>query len=198
MSAHALSVNTVVSSEVSSPPDSAAGGPLPAADSILPISPKMHQNAPDCITATPRPPASQIQNPQSKIPNRILSDRQLTAITLLVSGKTDATVAAILNLDRSTVYRWKHHHPAFKASLNQKRTEIAAVASDRLRVLLLQALDYIQRQLHSKYEQDRDNAAWALLCFAGRSHLHAPQGPTDEAQILKQLQDLGLPVDEST
>jgi hypothetical protein len=65
--------------------------------------------------------------------------QQLTAIDLLVSGKTITDTALALDVRRQTVSEWTNHNPTFQAALNSRRQEIWNGTADRLRGLLPRA-----------------------------------------------------------
>ena len=80
-------------------------------------------------------------------PHRDLSQKQLTAIDLLLQGHSDAQAADALNLDRTTVYRWRTLHAPFRYELQRQRRQLFQHTADRLRALLPTALDALQRVL---------------------------------------------------
>lgn len=191
-----------IPSTVSTVSDPAAHSTLPILPQ-LPEAPETRQNRTNPDTpaelddATASLSQSKIENQNSKIHSRLLSSRQLTAITLLSTGKSDAIVAQAVGVTRQTVCTWRNHHPAFIAELTRRRKEIFSVSADRLRVMVVQALDFIHQQLKSRYESDRDKAAWNLLRYAGNAYLRPPEGPIEEQKVLEQLQKLDLSIDDS-
>jgi hypothetical protein len=92
-----------------------------------------------------------------------LDARQLRAVDLLAEGQTDAQVASDLELDRSTVWRWRTADPAFRAELARRREELWRSSADRMRALMPRALDVIEKAIE---EGDRQ-AALALLKLGG-------------------------------
>lgn len=52
-----------------------------------------------------------------------LNEKQINAISLLASGKTNEEVAKILNLNTNTIYRWKKTH-TFKMALRDQQNLI--------------------------------------------------------------------------
>jgi len=53
--------------------------------------------------------------------HRNLSQKQLTAIDLLLQGHSDAQAAESLNRGRTTVYRWRTLHTPFRLELQRQR-----------------------------------------------------------------------------
>ena len=76
-----------------------------------------------------------------------LTPQQLTAVDLLVSGKTISEAAEAIGVGRPAVSDWVNHHPAFIASLHSRRQEIFDGMTEKLRGLLPKALDVIEQQL---------------------------------------------------
>lgn len=106
---------------------------------------------------------------------------QLSAIDLLVVGKTDTETAALLSLNRTTVTKWRMYDPVFQAELNLRRVQVWQGASERLRSLIPKAVDVIGQELDNP--ETRFKAALELFrlvppCFA-------PIGPTDPEQVLQ-------------
>jgi hypothetical protein len=55
---------------------------------------------------------------------RALTQSQLGAIDLLVTGKTDAETADQLKLSRTRITKWRLYDPVFQAALNERRTHV--------------------------------------------------------------------------
>ena len=68
-----------------------------------------------------------------------LTPEQLTAIEWLVQGLNDSDVAEKVHCSRQSVNAWRHHHPRFRAVLNQRRRDVWDGATDRLGPLFLGA-----------------------------------------------------------
>jgi len=66
---------------------------------------------------------------------------QLNAVDLLAAGKSDNEAAKLLGLHRVTVTRWRLYHLEFRSALMHERAAIWGHAADRLRALLLRAVD---------------------------------------------------------
>jgi hypothetical protein len=68
---------------------------------------------------------------------------QRSAIDSLIIGKSDGEVAEALGLHRSTVWAWRTQHLVFQSELGQARGDLWRQAAERLRGLMLKALDHI-------------------------------------------------------
>ena len=75
---------------------------------------------------------------------RPLSVEQLTAIDVLVMGKSDAETAEAAGVTRPTVTDWRNHQPVFIAMLNARRSALWAEAHERLRALVGQAIENLE------------------------------------------------------
>ena len=89
-----------------------------------------------------------LPNEQTDI-DRGLNDKQLKAIDLIISGKTDPQIAKSLAISRQTICRWRNHHPAFIAELNSRREALLSASADRLRRLTTNAIDVLEEEIDS-------------------------------------------------
>jgi hypothetical protein len=108
-----------------------------------------------------------------------LSPHQETGVDLLAAGTNLTDTAASLGVNRQTISEWVNHNPAFRAVLNQRRQELWAEASDKLRGLLPHALALLERAV----KEGNLKAAIAVLRSAGLEHLPPPHGSTDPGEI---------------
>jgi len=113
----------------------------------------------------------------------ILSQSQLTAVDLLVSGATVTATAEAIGAVRQTVSEWLNQNAEFKAALNRRRLELWNEQSDRLRGMLPKALDCVEAFLESGSGQDQLRAALGVLRMAGIGNL-AKVGET-EADVIR-------------
>jgi hypothetical protein len=114
-----------------------------------------------------------------------LSPQQERAVDLLASGKTVTDVAKVIEITRQTVSTWLNHHPGFQAALNNRRQELWAATTDRLRGLLPKALDVLEQALEGETPLP---AAVHVLKAGGLYGMLPPQGPTEvaDAEIAAQ------------
>lgn len=95
----------------------------------------------DCPIPTPATPPSIPENsPGFPIPAKIadqtaqlhapaydpsaLSPKQHAALNRLFAGDDERFICQTLKIDRKTLYNWKRHHPAFRAELARRNTEV--------------------------------------------------------------------------
>ncbi len=114
--------------------------------------------------------------------NVTLSDIQLQGIDLLIAGQSKSEVAAVLGIDRVTVWRW-HNEPEFQAQYNQRCHDIYDANADKLRALGDQAIDVLAEMLSSKKENIRLKAAGIVLKSCNLEQLGKPNGSTDASSI---------------
>ena len=76
-----------------------------------------------------------------------LSDKQQKAIAMLISGKSYTQIAKRLEIDRSTLWRWRNRDSDFRRNLENAREEAYRDADSRLRELVPRALEVLESQL---------------------------------------------------
>ena len=110
-----------------------------------------------------------------------LSIEQLNAIDLLVQGLPDREVAEKTKVSRGTVTKWRLENVFFQAELNKKRKDIWAGAEDKLRALVADAVDVLEKEL----KNDNLKAAIEVLKSVNLyGNVTAPSGDTDPDVIL--------------
>lgn len=92
-----------------------------------------------------------------------LSEKQLTAIELLLTGKTDLEIAEQLDIHRTTLWRWRRRDENFRRVLAAARERAFRDAGGRLRELVHKALDVLQSKLT---DDDNYQAAVSVLRLA--------------------------------
>jgi transposase-like protein len=94
-----------------------------------------------------------------------MSDRQRTAIELMLHGKSLGAVARDMGVNPSTLYRWRQDE-VFRVELDRRRREIWEGAAERLRALVHPAIDVLEAEVHDEYDRSRVRAAGMILRFA--------------------------------
>lgn len=103
-----------------------------------------------------------------------MTPKQARAAELLVEGRTDSEVAAELEMDRTTIWRWRSIHPAFRAELARLRASVWEASEDRLRRMRVKALETLDRALDGD-GRGAVRAAMALLRVAPPPPDSAPE-----------------------
>jgi hypothetical protein len=120
-----------------------------------------------------------------------VTERQSSAIDLLLSGQSDSAVANTLGLHRTSIARWRAHHPGFKAELTRRRAESFGSEVERLRSLVGKAIDVLENSLNDG--KHSLTAAQAILKLSGMAQLAPPQiAPDDAETILAKLVDVQM------
>ena len=100
-----------------------------------------------------------------------LNEKQRAAIELLVVGKSYSAAAKAINIDRSTLFRWRQDE-LFHQALEERHQELWSEATQRLRGLVHPSLDILEQDLSQRYDRARFRAAATILRLAkigGRS-----------------------------
>src|SRR5688572_19956693 len=118
-----------------------------------------------------------------------LSVEQESAITLLLTGMSDQSVATRLKRSRATVNRWRLYHPLFKAELNRRRRFQRESGLDAVRALIPSAA----QTLRDNIVNGDGKLALAFLArsgvfgtTAGGAAILEDTGPTELTGILDE------------
>ena len=120
-----------------------------------------------------------------------LNGKKLLAVDLIIQGLTDREVAERLDVNASTVWRWRTECPAVIAEINRRRDELFSATAERFRGLVPQALDVLARELNTE-GRGALQAAQIVLRMAGvdaqrnRSFDVGHHGPTNPQTIVEQ------------
>ncbi|AEH60601.1 hypothetical protein Mzhil_0736 [Methanosalsum zhilinae DSM 4017] len=110
-----------------------------------------------------------------------LSVEQLNAIDLLVLGKTDRETSIAVGVTRETVTRWRNENPYFAAELNRQRKEIWQSSHDRLRGLVHDSVDELQRAIK---EGDTKAAIEVLKAVGIYGNVSIPSEPDNPELVV--------------
>jgi hypothetical protein len=119
-------------------------------------------------------------------PDWTLSQQQLTAIDLLVTGNTLQAVADAIGVQRPTVSQWVTHHPGFQAEVNLRRQQLWADLVDGLRALAPKAMEVLKAELEG--ETPLQAAIHVLKACGLYGGIAAPRGPTDPRELAAAMQ----------
>jgi hypothetical protein len=181
----------------------ATADPAPAASTPVdappptPASNPMQQNATKCtipekikdLTTQPAQLNTPVvaQPPAATTTARPLSARQELALDMILAAYNDADICSRLRIDRSTLYRWKYHHPLFVGELNRRQQHLWNDVALDLRVALTRAVKAIQTQLLSLNDTTQLRAARALLHLVNADRLSPAGAPTNLKDVLDHL-----------
>jgi hypothetical protein len=107
-----------------------------------------------------------------------LTASQVSAVEALDAGSTHADAAQTAGVNRVTVTRWVHHHPAFQAELNRRRLERLERLAARADSVTVTALDVIAQAIDTG---DVASAlAWIRMTY---THVRATSKPESTSKL---------------
>jgi hypothetical protein len=93
-----------------------------------------------------------------------ITDMQYNAIQFILTGRDDTQVADALQIDRSTIWRWKTSDPAYRFALETMRESVRAALSDHCKNQVQNASGVLYTLMtDSRDEKIRLRAAEALF-----------------------------------
>lgn len=98
------------------------------------------------------------------VKNVALSEKQFTAISLLMRSLPVAEVARETGVNRVTIYRWLKSD-LFNAELDKRKNEMIKQSSRKLAGLMDRSIDVLGKLLSSKQQNTRRLAAGNLIDF---------------------------------
>ena len=99
---------------------------------------QLHQDASECtISANSN---SHLNTPTPIPTPRALTEKHRIAIDMTLAGEDDYAICFRLKIDRSTLYRWRHHNPLFIAESNRRHQEIWSDFAAELRLSVAKAV----------------------------------------------------------
>jgi hypothetical protein len=110
-----------------------------------------------------------------------LTPEMENAIDLLVTGKPDREVAEAVGVSRQTIAQWRRN-PVFMAELNRRRQALWADGHERLRHMLMTAIDRLQTAVDTGDLQPME-----LLKIVGLFEaVGAPKGDINPHAVVQQ------------
>jgi hypothetical protein len=113
---------------------------------------------------------SKTSQPPKPLPATSLRDIQLRAIDLLLHGFSDSQVAEKLDVDRSTIFRWRKTG-FFARRLRVLRERLFEQSASRIQNLVQPSLEILIRQLKGSDEKLAIRAASTLLRLATNARI---------------------------
>ena len=174
-------------------PAAAPGDQSPPAPASIP----MQQNATKCnipekiknLTTQP----AQLNTPVAAsssvttTPPRPLSAKQEIALDMILAAYNDTDICTRLRIDRTTLYRWKYHHPLFLGELNRRQQQLWNNVAIDLRIALTRSVQAIQSMLVGFNDTTRLRAARSLLHLVNADRLSPAGAPTNLKDVLDHL-----------
>lgn len=113
-----------------------------------------------------------------------LSDKQLKAISLILSAKTLEQGCFQANISKQTFYNWLEN-PEFKNELTRQRNEVIQEGLSNLKISIKKAVEVLMDCLSSKDESVKRRAANDLLTHCLR--LREIEEVEDRLQALEEI-----------
>jgi Helix-turn-helix of insertion element transposase len=115
-----------------------------------------------------------------------LSPQQERAIEMITAGMRETDVARELDVNRTTIWRWRTDDAAFQAALNARRFELWNASAEHLRSLVPAALEALEDELRGPRKLRAAAAVLQLAGFKASSTSSVevrPAGPTTAAGV---------------
>jgi hypothetical protein len=105
-------------------------------------------------------------------PDLNLSDTQVRAIRYTLEGKPDRTIAATLDVSRTTLWRWKTHDKNYRTVLANARLHLRDTFADRIQNDLIDTADTLKRLLDNSADDKLRARVGDTLLRHGYRFLH--------------------------
>ena len=91
-----------------------------------------------------------------------LNENQLLAVQLVAQGRSGKEIAQELSVTEETISRWKKQ-PAFIALVNELLGQLRDTTQQKMRNLVLLALEILEKELFNESNKNRVNIALKVL-----------------------------------
>ena len=177
--------------------DPAAIDPAPRPESA-PASPdpmhKLHQNASECTVSAKS--NSHLNTPATPTP-RALTEKHRIAIDMSLAGEDDHAICFRLKIDRSTLYRWRHHNPLFIAESNRRHQEIWSDFAAELRLSVAKAVRALNHQVDDMNAVNQHRAARTLINLVNSPRIAPTHLPTRVDDVLDNFLRAAQPLPDA-
>ncbi|HEV7302493.1 MAG TPA: prolyl oligopeptidase family serine peptidase [Tepidisphaeraceae bacterium] len=137
------------------------------------------------MPSSPGSPYSPRENERPAVPR--LTERQRTAVALLLVGENDSVVAGRLGVHRNTISRWRSQNPVFIAELHRRQHEMFEALVGRVRKLAMKSMQTIDTALSDNgaaYDPAAQRLAVSVLRGTGAFKQAQPSGAQDLSAVL--------------
>ena len=117
-----------------------------------------------------------------------LSDKQLLAVDVLLTGGTHRAAAEAAGVARTTVTEWVNHRGVFRSELERRRYERAGEVNDRVCSLVTRSLGVVEQHL----DAGDLRAALGVLRLVPTEALYQPPTPPPTAEQQSDIKALLL------
>ena len=145
------------------------------------LAAEMSENVRPC----PIPAKNSAQSPAPAPPPR-RTPQQHGAHRPRLAGDPLGDIARDLQIDPRTLYRWRHHHPAFVAELTRRQRELWGDLVDQIRAAVGDGVGTIREHLVDHNRMTQLRAARFLINLVNADRLR-PTEPTTVEGVLDQM-----------
>jgi len=175
--------------EITPRPGSAPASPTPADEMH-----QLHQNASKCTISADS--NSHLNTPATPTP-RALTEKHRIAIDMTLAGEDDYAICFRLKIDRSTLYRWRHHNPLFIAECNRRHQEIWSDFAGELRLSVAKAVRALNHQVDDMNAVNQHRAARTLINLVNSPRIAPTNLPTRVDDVLNNFLRAAQPATDS-
>lgn len=163
-----------VATERTPRPDPAPASPTPTHEVH-----QLHPNASKCTLSANS--NSHLNTPGA---TRALTEKHRIAIDMSLAGEDDYAICFRLKIDRSTLYRWRHHNPLFIAETNRRHQEVWSDFAAELRLSVAKAVRALNHQVDDPNAVNQHRAARTLIQLVNSQRIAPTQLPTRVDDVL--------------
>ena len=116
-----------------------------------------------------------------------LNENQLLAVQLVAQGRSGKEIAQELSVTEETISRWKKQ-PAFIALVNDLLGQLRDTTQQKMRNLVLLALEILEKELFNESNKNRVNIALKVLNNYKFSTLIDQKIGSDNADTIERRQ----------
>src|SRR6056300_114319 len=116
-----------------------------------------------------------------------LNENQLIAVQLVAQGRSGKEIAQELSVTEETISRWKKQ-PAFIAMVNDLLGQLRDTSQQKMRNLVLLALEILEKELFNEDNKNRVNIALKVLNNYKFSTLIDQKIGSENADTIEQKQ----------
>ena len=116
-----------------------------------------------------------------------LNENQLLAVQLVAQGRSGKEIAQELSVTEETISRWKKQ-PAFIALVNDLLGQLRDTTQQKMRNLVLLALEILEKELFNEGNKNRVNIALKVLNNYKFSNLIDQKIGSDNADTIERKQ----------
>lgn len=167
--------------------------PESAPASLAPMH-QLHPVASECTVSANS--NSHLNTPATPTP-RALTEKHRIAIDMTLAGESDHLICNRLKIDRSTLYRWRHHNPLYIAESNRRHQEVWSDFAAELRLSVAKAVRALNSQVDSIDAVTKHRAARTLIRLVNSQQIAPTDLPTRVDDVLNNFLRAAQPLPDA-